>query len=200
MPEPKTTQKVKLAQETEWNALPNVPGPLAASTFVQPVPFHVSARRAGEVYGPDWPTARQNVSETQATELSWLNPMAGRVGPGETSHEDPFQVSLRVEAVLPLPVYWNPTATHHELLRHETPLNPAPVPAANAAAAVMAHVVPFQVSISPLLLPAPSPTATQKVGPAHDTPVNRAELPTAGVLVFIHDAPFQLCTKGARSG
>jgi hypothetical protein len=190
--EPTTTQKEEPAQDTEVNGLPSVPGPLAG-TFVQPLPFHVSARGLGLGAPPDWPTARQKVALTQATEFSWFSPTT-RVGGCAICHEDPFQISASGVEVAKPEDDSEPTATHHVALRHETPLNRAELPVGSAEAAVIVHVVPFQVSTSPS--EAPDPTATQNVGSAHDTPVRTPGFASAGVLVTVHDVPSQLSANG----
>jgi hypothetical protein len=193
---PTTTQKEEPAQDTERNGLPAVPGPLAG-TFVQPVPFQISARGLGVGAPPDWPTARQKVELTHATEFSRFSP-GPKVGLWVICHEDPFQISAIVE-VEPVPFELSePAAMHHAPLRHETLLNSAKLPVGSVAAGVVVHVVPSQISTRPSTPPDPDPTATQNVGPAHDTPPN--DPATSGVLVTVHDVPSQLCTKGTVLG
>jgi hypothetical protein len=74
---PTSSQNDDPAHDTDENAFPNVPGPVAAVTPDHALPFHSSTSGLGLRDDPCCPTARQKEGLTHETELNWFETVEG---------------------------------------------------------------------------------------------------------------------------
>ena len=120
---------------------------------------------------------------------------------GTIDHEVPFQVSARLAGEGPEVAAAEPTALHVVALKQSTPVSLLfDVAEVSGTVAVIAHCVPFQLSIrfwerGPVRLT--WPTAWQKDTPAHDTELNVLPRPAVGwgVVWSVHAVPFHSSLK-----
>ena len=123
---------------------------------------------------------------------------------GTIDHVVPFQVSARLAGDGPVVAAAEPTALHVVALKQSTPVRPwFAVADVSGTLAVIAHCVPFQLSIrfwerGPARLVCP--TAWQKETPAHDTELNWLPTPVVGcgVVRSTHAVPFHNSLKDDR--
>jgi hypothetical protein len=155
----------------------------------QAVPFHRAD--AGRV--PVVPTAKQVAVPAQATPDHFAAELPGGVGLVRMDHALPFQRSIRVVCVLP--VFVDPTAKQLVVAGHATAWSALVLAPEGFGLAVIDQDVPFQRSISVLVVDpvVENPTATQFVDEVHLTDRSRLDVAPAtfGVDCNAQLEPFQ---------
>ena len=184
-----------MTHETASICVPVAPAWFGVVGMVHVVPSQASASVASPATGLEYPTAEHDVMLKQSMPCSWLLSVPA-LGLATIDQVEPFHCSTSVWYTVPKP---SPTAVHHAVPMHETPLRSTLVCPAGFGVDTTVHVVPFHSSDMLAVPPAEFPTPMHTVDDVQETAVNceATPRPVVGTVWAVQVVPFQLAAVGA---